>query len=179
MPLFLIPGVCRKNAPFCFALVGPLHPNSEALRRDFRLSSMRALHATTSPSLCFIALSVHSRFPKILPLGGSADEPKKRSFLLTPPAPHPPPHNVEVLRSVSCAACGAKGPHSQHCAWGGGVVEQKQREERFFCTTRYQKLTWRKASMAGAGARDAVYKELRTCMLGPVPRGLDAKKCNM
>ena len=130
---FFDPRVVQKKRSFLFALVAPLHPNSEALRRDFRLSSMRALRATTSPSLWFFPLSAHTRFPNILLLGGSAYEPKKRSFLLTPPAPPPQPLNVEVLRGISCGARGAKDPHSQHCAWGGGGVGRaKKREGAFF-----------------------------------------------
>ena len=77
---FFDPRVVQKKRSFLFALVAPLHPNSEALRRDFRLSSMRALRATTSPSLWFFPLSAHTRFPNILLLGGSAYEPKNAPF---------------------------------------------------------------------------------------------------
>jgi hypothetical protein len=151
IPLFLIPGVCRKNAPFLLPSLRHFPPITKALHRDIRLSSMRALRATTSPSLCPFALAVHTRFPNILLLRGSGYEPKKHSFFWTISAPEPPPHNVEVLRSISGAARSAKDPTQSTLCLGQGGGRAKSKKERFFCTTRYQNTTVRKVSSLAAG----------------------------
>jgi hypothetical protein len=148
---FFDPRGVQKKRSFFVAIASPLLPNNTALQRDIRLSSMRALRATTSPSLCPFALAVHTRFPNILLLRGSGYEPKKRSFFWTISAPEPPPHNVEVLRSISGAARSAKDPTQSTLCLGQGGGRAKTKKERFFCTTWHQKTTVRKVSSLAAG----------------------------
>ena len=129
---FFDPRVVQKKRSFLFALVAPLHPNSEALRRDFRLSSMRALRATTSPSLWFFPLSAHTRFLNILLLGGSAYEPKKRSFSLTSHAPHPR-HSMLKSCGASRSRRAARQTRTVNIVLGaGGGGRAKKREGAFF-----------------------------------------------